>query len=611
MEKLSLTSKDLVQDNIDRLRELYPHCVTLDANGREVVDFPRLKEELKDFIGENNPERYGLTWPGKKEAIKAALTPTTETLSPNIPESLEFFRTSNLFLEGDNLEILKLLLNGYQNKIKLIYIDPPYNTGSDLIYRDAFKETLSSYLIKADRQDLFGNRLVANVEGNGRFHSNWLSMMHPRLKLARALLKEDGAIFMSVDDHEAASLKKIAEEIFGERNFLAQACVKGSGGRQDSRHFAVVHSYLLIFAKNIETFVAGLKPKCLAPIDPAAPEKAAYARRPLRKWGDSARAEDRPNLYYPIKDPDGHDLYPTLSDGSKGRWRWGQEKTRQAILQDAIVFKRVTRNGQEVWEAFEKVYPNANPMKFSTWIDNIGVSQAIGSIKALFGGKIFDYPKSLDLIKLVLAMGHTGDDDIILDFFAGSATTGHAVALSNLADGAERRFILVQYPEAVGEKAPAYKLGLTDIAAIAKERLRRAAQEILDSPKDPKTTADPKDLDLGFRVLKLVSPNSNDPVSPWDRLFQVILALGLDLAAPILEETVILDEIAYQLFTVGDNQLIASFDLGLTENLPAHVAVQKPANAVFLDAAFSRDDIKLNVQHIFRCLAPLTNLKTI
>ncbi|MDR2422385.1 MAG: site-specific DNA-methyltransferase [Deltaproteobacteria bacterium] len=642
MEKLKLRSRDLIQDNVEKLRELFPECVvdSFDAAGDPLalVDFDRLRLELADRLVEGPSERYRLDWPGKAESVLAANAPIAKTLRPRRAESVGFETTRNLYLEGDNLDALKLLGESYRGKIKLIYVDPPYNTGSDLIYADDFKASAAEYLYRTQMAGEGGERLVANAEGNGRFHSDWLSMAYSRLRLARGLLTEDGSIFVSVDDHEADNLKKILVEIFGERNFVAQACVKGTGGRQDSRHFAVVHSYLVVFAKDVERFAAGVKSW------PAKSLKKAEARdgagpktRLLRKWGDKSRREDRPNLYYPIKDPDGQDHYPILADQTAGRWRWGQETMRRAILGGRVVFKKV--HGQ--WVAYEKVPEMAeSTAKFTTWIDNISVNNAIGSIKELFNGKIFDYPKSLDLIKIVLKMGSVGGEDIVLDFFSGSATTAHAVLEMNAQEGLSLRFIMVQLPERCGEKTLAYQMGFKNIAEIGKERIRRAGQKLLAAQANlgssdllGSKSADEARLDVGFRVLKVDSPNLTEAYYAPDRLereglrdladlikpdrsaedllFQALLAWGLDLSLAVKKETVSDDEREAEIFVVGQNALIAAFDSYVSEGLALAIASRRPEKALLASFGLASDSLLMSAQEIFRRVSPTTDLKTI
>jgi adenine-specific DNA-methyltransferase len=661
MEKLTTSTRDLIGANIEKLAAAFPECVTQvdsasgskngdgagDGPSRALkVDFERLKKELSGFLVEGETERYGLKWPGKAASIKAAGVTVAKTLRPLREGSLNFDSTRHLYVEGDNLDALKILGRSYLGKIKLIYIDPPYNTGSDLLYRDDFKLSPEDYLRESGQADADGSRLVANTEANGRFHSDWLSMMYPRLKLAKELLAENGSIFISVDDREADNLKKISQEIFGEKNFVAQVCVKGSGGRQDSRHFAIVHSYALIFAKNIDRFVSGRKIPKIGPFNAKA---LAPKTQLLRKWGDAERREDRPNLYYPIKDPDGADHYPLLPDGSPGRWRWGKEAMRRAMERGLVAFKKID-GGYQAYEIIDE--SDSGAPKFTTWIDDVGVSDAIGSVKELFGEKIFDYPKSLSLMKTFLRMGAVEKDDLVLDFFSGSATMGHAIYELNADEGLNLRFILVQLREPCGEKSLASLRGYKNISQIGEERLRRAAKKVREKAvKKAKEGGDifsgppidPELIDLGFRVFRVDSSGFIEPGpkpdgqenfsspdllslikpdrSKEDLLFEAILAFGLEPTLPYrLEKAggvgpngeIIAGEVSDdEIYVVGQNQLIASFAKDVREDLLVAMASRYPERALFLSEGFKSDAMALNAGEIFQKISPLTVVKTI
>jgi len=488
--KMDGKTMDITAAHIDALKELFPTVV---SEGK--IDFDKLRLILGDAVVDEY-ENYAFTWKGKSDAVRLAGSRSLGTLRPSIDESVNWDITQNLYIEGDNLEVLKLLRKAYFDKkgIKMIYIDPPYNTGNDFVYEDDFADNIANY------KAITGQATKSNAETVGRYHTNWLNMMYPRLLVARTLLKDDGVIFISIDDHEVENLKKICNEVFGENNFVAQFNWKGRGGRQDSKTFAVIHEYILCYAKNIDEFDAGeeIKQGDVYPkFDEA--KKRNYKTQLLRKWGSNSKRSDRPNLFYAIKAPDGSDLFPMLSEKEDGCWRWGQSRMREAIENCDIEF--VKNNG--VWVAYEKIYEpkegEEDTKKYTTWIDNVGVGTGSDMLKKLFEGKVFDYPKPVDLIKLLASMANVADDDIILDFFSGSATTAHAVMQLNAEHGGSRKFIMVQLPQTTDEKSEAYKAGYKNICEIGKERIRRAGAKI---GKD----------DIGFRVFKLDTSN----IKKWD-----------------------------------------------------------------------------------------------
>uniref|UniRef100_UPI00260F9D35 site-specific DNA-methyltransferase n=1 Tax=uncultured Acinetobacter sp. TaxID=165433 RepID=UPI00260F9D35 len=455
-DQLKMHSPNLVDSNIEKIAALFPNCITetKDENGelKKAVDFDLLKQELSQVLVEGEQERYRLDWVGKKEAILTANAPIAKTLRPCREESVNFDKTENLFIEGDNLEALKLLQENYLGKVKMIYIDPPYNTGNDFIYEDDFAESTNVFFERSNQVDEEGNRLIANTESNGRFHSDWLSMIYSRIKLAKNLLGEDGVIFISINDVEQANLRKICDEILGISNFIANIPRKGSGGRQDSTHYAIVHEYILVYAKDSSIFISGKDKK----INDGYNKIEKYTNRKyktqlLRKWGDNSRREDRPNLFYPITAPDGSDLYPMLSEDKEGCWRWGNKTMQESISQNRVEFIKDKNN---IWVAYEKLYEDeSNEEKlFSTWIDDVNSNSGTKLIKALFDNKkVFDYPKPVDLIKLLIKMANVKNNDIVLDFFGGSATTANAVIELNGEEDfiARRRFITVQINEKI------------------------------------------------------------------------------------------------------------------------------------------------------------------
>ena len=544
---------------------------------------------------EGSEERYQFTWPDKRKAILAANAPINATLRPCREESVDFDTTQNLYIEGDNLDVFKCLKETYLHKVKMIYIDPPYNTGNDFVYEDDFSESSAKYLANSGQFDEQGNRMVTNTESNGRFHTDWLNMIYPRLKVARDLLTEDGVIFISIDDNEVENLKKVCGEIFGERNFVSIINWRRRGGRQDSKYYAVVHEYILCYAKDISNFEAGKEIKTgevYPKYDKA--KQRYYKTQLLRKWGSNSLRENRPNLYYPIQGPDGIEVYPIIYQEDaksdlgfvkiQGRWRWGASNLTNAQKDGRIEFQK---NKWNEWVAYEKIFAplegEENTKKYTTWIDD--VSNGTDTIKDLFTKTIFDYSKSAELVVRFLKMANLGKEDICLDFFSGSATTAHAVMQLNAEDGGNRKFIMVQLPELTDEKSEAYKAGYKNICEIGKERIRRAGKKI--KPDNPLTT---QNLDTGFRVLKLDSTNMKDiyyspadtdqqnlfdmvdNVKPGrtseDLLFQVMLELGATLDSKI-EETSVGGKTIYN---VADNYLVACFDQDVTGKVVTTIA---------------------------------------
>ncbi|MEW6520101.1 MAG: site-specific DNA-methyltransferase [Thermodesulfobacteriota bacterium] len=622
MDKLKMQSPDLVEHNIDRIAELFPNCITeeRDEKGqmKRAVDFDLLRQELSPHLVEGPRERYTLSWPGKNEAILTANAPIAKTLRPCEEESVDFEHTRNLFIEGDNLDVLKLLQETYLGKVKMIYIDPPYNTGNDFIYEDDFAEDTDTFLKRSNQKDEEGNRLVANTEANGRFHSDWLTMMYPRLKLARNLLREDGVIFISIDDNEVHNLRKLCDEIFGEENFISQFVWKKSyGGGAKSKHVVVLHEYVVMYSKNKGTlgFLAL----------PASDEVLKYykfrdekyeLRGPYRKQPLATNSMDeRPNLRFPIKWK-GNEIWP------EKQWQWSKDRVNKALNDDELVFTKK----KDGWTVDYKQYlkdengmvRGAKPFSILEGpYTQIGTSE----IKALFGdGKVFSFPKPSMLIRHFC--GLIKKNDLVLDFFAGSAVSAHAVLDLNQEDGGNRKFIMMQLPESCDEKSEAFKAGYKTIAEIGKERIRRAGKKIKEEGGDKA-----KDLDIGFRVFKVDTSNMKDVYyspselkqgnldlfkdhikpgrRPEDLLFQVFLEWGLDLSLPISRETIDRKTI----FFVDTDALLACFDFGITEELVKKLAKRKPLRAVFRDDAFGSDSLKINVEQIFKTLSPSTEVK--
>lgn len=621
--KLDGMSMNIEQTEMEKLKAVFPQCF---AEGK--LDIDKLLSLCGEYI-DNDFEKYKFEWKGKIEALKLAQKRSTGTLRPCKAESVNFDETKNLYIEGDNLEVLKLLQTAYYNKIKMIYIDPPYNTGSDFVYEDDFADPMARY------KEVTQQTTKSNAETMGRYHTNWLNMMYPRLRLAVNLLSNDGVIFISIDDNEVTNLKKICNEVFGEENFVAQICIKGSGGRQDSKHFAVIHQYVICYAKNIDNFIAGEDEKEEEKFPYFDEEKGLhYKTQLLRKWGDKSKREDRPNLYYPITDPDGNEHYPMLNETTEGRWRWGKEKMAEGIEQGLVTFSKV--NGK--WVAYEKIYEGQrNTKKFNTWIESIGTESSINIIKELFGEKVFDYPKPVELIKQLIKMANTTSESIILDFFSGSATTAHATMQLNQEDGLDRKFIMVQLPEMCDEKSEASKYGYSNICEIGKERIRRAGNKILEeitsetvdvaqygeSFEVDETVSKYKNLDVGFKVFKLDTSNLKtwdgtpiqdkqidlfyerlnamidtvkDDRTDMDVVYEVMLKMGIPLDVEV-QYMEINDKIAY---IVGDFILMICLADKITAEDIEAMAQYAPAKIICAEAGFADDSALSNAHYILK-----------
>lgn len=624
MNKLKMHSPDLTQANIDKLAQLFPNCVAeaRDANGvvKHSIDFDQLRQELSGSIVEGPQERYQLNWPGKREALLTANAPIAKTLRPCREESVDFDTTQNLFIEGDNLDALKLLQETYLNKVKLIYIDPPYNTGNDFIYEDDFSEDSETFLRKSRQIDESGNRMVANTESNGRFHSDWATMIYPRLKLARNLLQDDGLIFISIDDGEAPNLRKICDEVFGEENFITQLVWKKSyGGGAKSKHAVVLHEYVMMYARQKELVgVIDLPPKEEVLKYYKFRDEKFELRGPYRKQPLATNSMDeRPNLRFPIS-WSGEEIWP------EKQWQWSQDRVTQAVKDDDLVFTKKP-NG---WTVDYKQYlrnedGEIRGSKLYSVLEGPFTQVGTAEIERLFGnGKVFTFPKPSELVKHLLGCGCK--DGIVFDFFAGSGSTAHAVIDLNAQDGGSRRFITVQLPQACDQNSDAFKAGFKTIAEIAKERIRRAGKKI---KQDNAEKLDLDQLDVGFRVLKIDSSNmkevfytpdavSQDLLSdqvnniredrtPEDLLFQVLLDWGVDLALPITQESIA----GKAVYFVDGNALAACFEEGVSEEFVKLLAKRAPLRAVFRDAGFASDSVKINVEQIFKLMSPSTEVK--
>lgn len=642
MDKLNMKTENITQENIEKIRGLFPNAVTevkKDGNVTLAVDFDVLKQELSESLIEAGQERYQMTWPDKRKSVLLANSAISATLRPCKDESVDFDNTKNLYIEGDNLDVLKLLRETYLGKVKMIYIDPPYNTGHDsFVYNDCYSMDEDKFLKAGGYYDEDGNRLIdvkENNESTGKFHTEWLNMIYPRLKVARDLLSDDGVIFISIDDNEQANLKKICDEIFGESNFVGQITVVGNPRGRDYGGVARMHDYLLVYQKSYETEISLIN-------DTNGEFKlfdklGGFELRELRNRNIKFNKENRPNLYYPFyintenTDENGLyeislepkrgwiELYPLESQGVNTVWRWGKQKSAQNLNLN-IAAKSMKNGGFMIVEK----YRESKMMARSVWWDkDSNTEKGTLLVKELLEGKIFDYPKPIEMINRIIQMGSSQpDNDIILDFFSGSATTAHAVMQLNAEDGGNRRFIMVQLPEKCDEKSEAYKAGYKNICEIGKERIRRAGKKI-------KEETGKAELDTGFRVLKLDSSNMQDVYynpaamtqslldvtidnvkpdrTPMDLLFQVMLELGLQLSAKIEEREVC----GKKYYAVNDNDIIACFDDDINQDVITEIAKQQPLYAVFKDKSFATDSVGINNEQLFKTYSPSTKVKVI
>ena len=636
MDKLKLQTPNVVDENILKIEELFPNCVVEskddEGNIKKSIDFDLLKQELSDSIVDGMKERYQLNWPGKKEALWTANTPIEKTLRPCREESVDFDKTQNLFIEGDNLDVLKLLQETYLGKVKMIYIDPPYNTGNDFIYKDNFRGDVRCELEKSGQIDDVGNRLVTNTQSNGRFHSDWLSMMYPRLKLARNLLRDDGVIFISIDDNEVDNLRKLCDEIFGERNFVANIIwQKKFSPQNDAKWLSDNHDFILCHTKDKELW----RPYLLPRTDKTNKRYENPDNDPRGLWmsSDFSRKAVMQNTIYPIKLPSGRIISPP-----EGRsWLKPKDQFKKLVADNRIYFGPDGDNVPRVKRFLSDVKQGITPL--TIWLhEEVGHNQSATQELKKIGISEFQSPKPTSLLKKIFFIG-APNDGIILDFFAGSGTTAHAVMELNKEDGGNRKYIMVQLPELCDEKSEAFKEGLKTIADIGKKRIRLAGKKIKKEIEnkgkqknlldDYKNNAD--DLDIGFRVLKVDSSNMEDVyyrpdeviqqkiegiadnIKPdrttEDLLFQVLLSWGVDLSLPITKEKLS----GIDVFFIDDNALAACFvkDGKVTEELCREIAKRKPLRVVFRDSGFENDSVKINVEQIFKLESPSTDIKTI
>ena len=630
MDKLKMHSLDGVERNIELIGKLFPNAITevmRDGKVERAIDFDVLRQELSDFVVEGREERYQFTWPDKKKAMLAANAPITATLRPVVADSVGKdgtpggFDSENLYIEGDNLEVLKLLQETYLGKVKMIYIDPPYNTGNDFVYEDDFAQSAAEYMDNSGQYDEEGNRLVTNTESNGRIHTNWLNMIYPRLKIAKDLLSEDGVIFISLDDGEIDNLKKISDEVFGNQNYVGTVIwERAFAPKNDAKYFSTSHDFVLVYAKNIEVFEIGKLPRTQE-------ANARYKNPdndPRGPWAaDNMTVKTYSAAYdYPITTPNGTVVNPT-----NGRcWFTSRERMQKLIEDGRVYFGADGGNTPRLKRYLADVQQGMTPT--TIWkCDDVGHNQeGRQELKKLFDDKgYFDGPKPQRLMHRILKVANLLDDSIVLDFFSGSASTAHAVMQLNAEDGGHRRFIMVQLPEKTDEKSEAYKAGYKNICEIGKERIRRAGRKIKE---DAGLTA-PADLDIGFRCLRLdesnmksvyytpdevgqqdlfsLVDNVKDDRTPEDLLFQVMLDLGVLLSSPIEVK-----EIAgKKVFNVSDGFLLACFDHNVTEETVKAIAQMKPYYAVFRDSSMANDSVATNFEQIFETYSPDTVRKVL
>ena len=623
MNKLKMQSLDVIGSNIKKIQQLFPNCVTerLNKDGKSelAIDFEKLQAELSNEIIGEGEERYQFIWPDKRAANRLANTPTTMTLRPCREESVDFDHTQNLYIEGDNLDVLKTLRETYLGKVKMIYIDPPYNTGNDFVYNDDFAQSCSEFEEISGLFDEEGNQTIdpmqRNTESNGRFHTDWLNMIYPRLKVARDLLSDDGVIFISIDDNEVENLMKICDEIFGEMNFVAQIPWRKRTAKSDVP-FGISQDYefIICYVKSGEfrASIPGGERKYY--------ETPDYPGRPWRVHDltKQTTASERPNSYFTMVNPKTGEKYPA---NQLRTWAVTYDTFDEYYNKGRIVFPgdydflNISRPAFRYWKEddMKKAGEDFGRIAVSTKLpDIIGMSQdGTKEVTNLFDGKIFSFPKPSSLIKFFLEVINS-KDSLVLDFFPGSATTAHAVMQLNAEDGGNRKFIMVQLPEKTDEKSEAYKAGYKNICEIGKERIRRAGKKIKEENKDKEGI---EKLDTGFRVLKLDSSNMNDVYytpedfdkhtlfsenvksdrTAEDLLFQVMLDLGIGLSAKI-ESRQIAGKTVY---LVDENYLVACFDRDVTEATITEIAKLHPVYFVMRDASAANDNVIDNFEQLF------------
>ena len=639
-----MKSPDAVDGNVAKIAALFPQCVTerLNKDGKPklAIDFDKLRAELSNDVLDEGEERYLFTWPDKRAASRLANIPTDKTLRPDVNASKDFWDTENLYIEGDNLDVLKVLRENYLGKIKMIYLDPPYNTGNDFVYNDDFAQSRDEFEQSSGLFDEDGNQVVdpmqRNTESNGRFHTDWLNMIYPRLKVARDLLSDDGVIFISIDDNELINLRKICDEIFGASNFEATIIPISNPGGRDYKQIAITNEYLLIYSKSTKTILNEMPQDADFKLSDS---QGGFDPRELRNRNPKFHSGNRPNLFYPffvnpnIKDENGYcpvsleqtdefhvEVRPYNSQGAESVWRWGRPKAAQNITIGSTDLSQIMarQKSDGNWNIYEKCRRTTTKAK-SLWDETeMRTENGTREVRSLLGGTYFDHPKPLGLLLRCAIIG-SDPDSIILDFFSGSATTAHAVMKLNAEEGGNRKFILVQLPESTEEDSETRKAGYETICQIGEERIRRAGDKVKEEAGDKA-----KDLDVGFRVLKLDSSNMEDVFytpedfneqhlfnyvdnvksdrTPLDLLFQVLPELGIELSAKIEEK----DVNGKKVFFVDGTYLIATFDTEVNESTVTEIAKMKPQYFVMRDASAANDNVLDNFEQIFKHYSPDT-----
>ena len=641
MDNLKMHTPNQANENYKKLAALFPNAVTesIDSTTGETVraiDKDVLMQEISARVVEGREERYQFTWPDKKKAILAANAPIAATLRPVREESVGKDGTpggwdsQNLYIEGDNLDVLKLLQETYLGKVKMIYIDPPYNTGNDFVYEDDFEEGLDTYLARSGQFDNQGNRLEQNTENNGRFHTDWINMMYPRIKLAKNLLVEDGLIFISIDDNEITNMRRLCDEIFGETNYIDTIIWKKRyGGGAKEKWFVTLHEYTLVYCRNAtvlgDLFIPLTKEnieRYYQKRDKNFGERGGYRTHPLEA---TKSMDERVNLRYPIPAPDGTEIWP------KRQWLWSKERAYAALEKDEL---EIYKGADGTWQVATKQYLRdesgiERQGKMFSIIEDIYTQHGTNEMIKLMGNaKIFPFPKPTAYLKQLLSVG-LDKESMVLDFFSGSATTAHSIMALNAEDGGHRKYILVQLPEKTNAESDAYKAGFSNICEIGKERIRRAGKEIKDE-----SGLFVQDLDVGFRVLRLDSSNMEDVYynpealsrdllgrtvdnikidrTPEDLLFQVMLDLGVDLSSAIDEREIDGKKVfVVRPAGIDKEYLVACFDKGVTSDTVTAIAKMQPYYAVFRDSGMASDSVAANFDQIFRIYSPQTERKVL
>ena len=647
MERMKFETPDMVAGNVEKIAALFPNCVTEAVDEekstpektvyKKAINFELLRQMLSRDVVEGD-EAYEFTWVGKKAAIVEANAPIRATLRPCPEESVNWDTTENLYIEGDNLQVLKLLQESYLGKVKMIYIDPPYNTGNDFIYRDRFTADSDEYQEGQGLYDEDDNRLFHNTDSNGRFHSDWCNMLYSRLLLSRNLLSDNGIILLSIDDNEFSNLRKICDEVFGIDNFIGVFVINSTPNARDYGHIGKMHEYCLFYAKNILQTSTNLLPDTTKTFK-YCDYKGGYNIHPLYNSNEAFHKGNRPNLFYPFylyiderlddgfyrigleKKDNSIQIYPpkSLKNGVQFVWRWGKEKSSRYLNEEIIGYE--TAPGE--YRIVQKMRHDEKLIRSILFDTAFSSRRGTAELENIMGGKIFSFPKPMELLHAFCKVG-LDEEDTVLDFFSGSATTAHAVMQLNAEDGGHRKFIMVQLPEKCVENSEAYKAGYKTICDIGKERIRRAGKKIKE--ENPLTT---QDLDIGFRVLKLDSTNMKDVYynpaditqtglldmvsnikedrNDLDLLFGCLIDWGLPLSLPYTSETID----GCTVHTYNDGDLIACFNENIPDSVIREIARRKPLRAVFRDASFSDSPAKINVFEIFKLLAPDASVRVI